>query len=266
MAQFWVIRDGERIGPFAEDEVLRGYNSGALHGSDVLWADGMTRGATVAEAIAHLPRDVAVSSPALELEPMTSRRDATASPYAPPMAHVDDLAERLGGPTVYAGFWVRFTAATLDSVVMGLLGMVLGFVLGILGALLGFGQGDTSWLGGVGGLVIGWLYIALTESGEHCASPGKRALRLQVLTADDEQRISFMRATGRWAGRYLSAVLLLIGYLIQPFTARKQALHDILAGTVVVASGPTRRWLVALVLVLTVGLTTLAIVAAALTR
>jgi uncharacterized RDD family membrane protein YckC len=74
---------------------------------------------------------------------------------------------------------------------------------------------------------------------------------LQVLTADREERISFLRATGRWAARYLSFLLLLVGYLMQPFTARKQALHDLIAGTVVVATGPTRRWLVALVIVLT---------------
>jgi hypothetical protein len=53
MGEFWVVRDGERIGPFAEEEILRGYESGALHGSDVLWAEGMRDGATVAEAFSQ---------------------------------------------------------------------------------------------------------------------------------------------------------------------------------------------------------------------
>jgi uncharacterized RDD family membrane protein YckC len=54
------------------------------------------------------------------------------------------------------------------------------------------------------------------------------------------QRVGFLRATGRWAGRWLSALAFGVGYLIQPFTARRQALHDLLAGTVVVARGRPR--------------------------
>ena len=47
MEEIWVVRDGERIGPFAEDEILRGYESGALRGSDVLWAEGLREGQPV---------------------------------------------------------------------------------------------------------------------------------------------------------------------------------------------------------------------------
>jgi uncharacterized RDD family membrane protein YckC len=254
MEEFWVIRDGERIGPFAEDEILRGYESGALQGSDVLWAQGMTNGATVDEAFAQLRKDILTSSQPLPLDAITPPADAAASPYAPPTARVADVAERLSAPTVFAGFWVRFAAVVLDGLVLGVLGAVIGFVLGFAAGLLGLGVRGTSALGGVAGAAIGWLYFAITESSQHRASPGKRALRLQVLTADGEQRVSFLRATGRWAARYLSLLLLLIGYLMQPFTARKQALHDLLAGTVVVAIAPTRRWLVALMLALAVGL------------
>jgi uncharacterized RDD family membrane protein YckC len=254
LGEFWVIRDGERIGPFAEDEILRSYESGALQGSDLLWAEGMTNSVTVEEAFAQLREDILTSSQPLALEEITPPADAAASPYAPPTAHVADVAESLTGPTVYAGFWVRYVAVVLDTLLAGLAGAVIGFVVGFVGALLGLGEDGTTWLGGVAGAVIGWLYFAVTESSQHRASPGKRALRLQVLTADGERRISFLRATGRWAARYLSLLPFLIGYLMQPFTARKQALHDLLAGTVVVAVGPTRRWLVALVLTLIVGL------------
>jgi uncharacterized RDD family membrane protein YckC len=254
MAEFWVIRDGERIGPFAEEEILRGYESGALHGSDLLWAEGMSSNVSVEDTFAQLRKSILTSSQELALADIRPPADPSASPYAPPTARVADVAESLIGPTVYAGFWVRFAAVVLDSLLVGLLGTLIGFVLGFVGALLGLGDGGTSLLGGVAGAVIGWLYFAITESSQHRASPGKRALRLQVLTADEEQRISFLRATGRWAARYLSLLLFFVGYLMQPFTARKQALHDLLAGTVVVANGPTRRWLVALVLALTVGL------------
>ena len=67
------------------------------------------------------------------------------------------------------------------------------------------------------------------------ATPGKMACGIKV-TDLDGRRISFGRATGRFFGKILSTLILLIGFLMQPFTARKQALHDILAGTLVVKS------------------------------
>src|SRR5207342_449609 len=58
------------------------------------------------------------------------------------------------------------------------------------------------------------------------------------------------RATGRLLGRYLSMLLFMIGYLMQPFNARKRALHDFLSGTVVVVERQYSRLLVALAVVL----------------
>jgi uncharacterized RDD family membrane protein YckC len=46
-------------------------------------------------------------------------------------------------------------------------------------------------------------------------------------------KISFGRATGRYFGKLLSAFILLIGYIMAGFTEKKQALHDIIAGTLV---------------------------------
>lgn len=257
MDEIWVVRDGERIGPFAEDEILRAYESGALRGADVLWAEGLREGATVAETFAQMRKTILTSSQELALASIRPPDNPADSPYAPPGARVADVADRLAAPTVYAGFWARFAAAVLDGVVVGLLAGFVGFVLGFLGGVVGFGTRETSLLGGILGLVIGWFYFALTESGPRRASPGKRALRLQVVTADGEARISFLRATGRWAGRYLSLLPLLAGYLMQPFTARRQALHDLLAGTVVLQIGATRRWLIALAIFLVFGLVAL---------
>jgi uncharacterized RDD family membrane protein YckC len=47
-------------------------------------------------------------------------------------------------------------------------------------------------------------------------------------------RISFGRATVRYFAQYLSVLTLGVGYFIQPFTEKRQALHDMVAGTVVV--------------------------------
>jgi uncharacterized RDD family membrane protein YckC len=61
------------------------------------------------------------------------------------------------------------------------------------------------------------------------------ALGLKV-TDLEGRRISFARATGRHFAKFLSAMICLVGYIMAGFTARKQALHDVIAGTLVVRS------------------------------
>jgi len=90
------------------------------------------------------------------------------------------------------------------------------------------------------GLAASWFYFSFTESGPSGGTLGKRAFGLQVLS-DRMDRISFLRATVRWAARALSAAVLAIGYLMQPFTARKQALHDLVARTIVLSRVPRPR-------------------------
>ena len=92
----------------------------------------------------------------------------------------------------------------------------------------------TVWLGPlVILLVLTWLYFAGLESSAWQATLGKRAARLQV-TDRMGRRLSFGRATGRFFAKVISTIPLLIGYLVAAFTPRKQALHDLIAGTVVV--------------------------------
>ena len=47
------------------------------------------------------------------------------------------------------------------------------------------------------------------------------------------QRITFGQASGRYFGKIVSALMLLVGFFMAGFTERKQALHDIMAGTLV---------------------------------
>jgi uncharacterized RDD family membrane protein YckC len=70
-------------------------------------------------------------------------------------------------------------------------------------------------------------------SSEWQATVGKRVMSI-VVTDLHGGRISFGRATGRHFAKYLSAFLLGIGFIMAAFTSKKQALHDIIAETVVV--------------------------------
>ncbi len=69
MERFWIVRDGQRVGPFDESEVLRGYESGALRADDLLVADHGGPGATVAAVFDQLRRDI-LTSPDLQLDPL----------------------------------------------------------------------------------------------------------------------------------------------------------------------------------------------------
>ena len=48
------------------------------------------------------------------------------------------------------------------------------------------------------------------------------------------RRISFAQATGRYLGKMVSSLAFCVGFMMAAFTERKQALHDIIAGTLVV--------------------------------
>ena len=63
---------------------------------------------------------------------------------------------------------------------------------------------------------------------------GRRMGATRTIGRIARSSIGFGRAVGRYFARFLSMLVLYIGYLMQPFTQKKQALHDILAGTLVV--------------------------------
>ena len=81
-------------------------------------------------------------------------------------------------------------------------------------------------------LMLSWIYYASMESSTWQATLGKKILGLKV-TDLAGNRISFGRASGRFFGKILSGMILGIGFLMAGFTARKQALHDMLAGCLV---------------------------------
>ncbi len=152
--------------------------------------------------------------------------------------------------TNYAGFWLRFVAIIIDAIIVGAISSFI--IVPLLGALgLGVASMDPSSMneddamaligmlsGAMGAIqivniVIYWLYFALMESSPRQATIGKMALGLKVTDADGN-RIDFLKASIRYVGKIISSMILMIGYLMAAFTEKKQALHDIIANTLVV--------------------------------
>ena len=162
-------------------------------------------------------------------------------PVAPPTTVPTSLPSPYTAPAVqYGGFWIRVVAAVIDWLVVS---VVVWPVAGIIALMIGVAGGAVRMPGFgvrlVNGIVLErlffcayWIYDAVMESSSRQATLGKMAMGLKV-TDEQGRRISFVRATGRYFSKIISGMTLLIGYIMAGFTARKQALHDMIAGTLV---------------------------------
>jgi len=134
----------------------------------------------------------------------------------------------------YAGFWKRVAAFLIDSVVLKIVSFPLVAIFCRAMDLCGLKDLEILELTVVWfGIALGLLYYAAMESSAMQATLGKRAVGIKV-TDLDGNRIGFGRAIGRFVGKILSAILFLIGYIMVAFTEKKQSLHDIMAGCLVV--------------------------------
>jgi len=143
--------------------------------------------------------------------------------------------------TGYAGFWRRLIAVLIDTIILaiggaimgGIIGGTFGFILGAVGTEASTIQAIAMVTGYLVGIVLNWLYFTLLESSSKQATLGKMAIGI-IVTDLNGSRISFGRANGRYWGKIVSAIILLIGFIMAGFTQEKQALHDIMAKTLVV--------------------------------
>lgn len=171
------------------------------------------------------------------------------------------LASAPGQVWSYAGFWWRVLAWLLDSVVLAAAEFGLGIVTGLqhvgltidnddqsvrqvsdISYTTSFHYSPSAWhLHGGGlsllGLILTIGYFVLMESSHWQATVGKRVCKLRV-TDLDGRRISIARALGRYLGKFVSAFILGIGFLMVGWTRRKQGLHDVMADTLVMHLRP----------------------------
>ena len=167
----------------------------------------------------------------------TAASSTPASPY--PAAAISYPAGVPVAGVGYGGFWIRVVAAIIDGIILRVVVSPIHLIfggLGLAGMMSGIHPIGLGILGGgitVIALLFGsWLYEAFMESSSYQATLGKMIFGMKV-TDLNGNRISFERATGRHFAKWLSAMVLGIGYIMVGFTERKQGLHDLLAGTLV---------------------------------
>ena len=128
----------------------------------------------------------------------------------------------------FAGFWRRLLAYLVDTT------LLLGVYFSIFTAVKLLASDDSNAVLNIAPVcgALGWAYYAILESSPVRGTLGKLALGLYVADVHGDP-IGFWRAVLRNALKYLSSLLLFSGWLMAAFTPRKQALHDLLAGTLV---------------------------------
>lgn len=232
--EIWIGRDGERHGPYKEEDVRQWLRSGQVSGSDLAWREGLADWQPLSTLFPDVTRDAA---------------PAADNPYSAPAAPMQNLPQTTAAALEdHAGFWKRVAAYILDAIVLYVVFRVIGIFFGVSAAQEAMKQ---EMLGGTSSLmqayehfysrlwpytllttVLTWLYFASCESSAWQATVGKLALGIRV-TDMQGARISFPRALGRYLAKYLSAIILCIGFIMVAFTRRKQGLHDLIAGTLV---------------------------------
>ena len=151
---------------------------------------------------------------------------------------------------VYAGFWIRFVAYLIDSVIvsLGLVAILIpfAFLTGLAGQIQFVTRhpGIQNPAGAMAvfftvavvvvlAIALPWLYHAYLESGPRQATWGKQVLGLYVTDLSGNP-VSFGRASGRFFSKIITGLIpLAIGYIMAAFTERRQALHDMIAGCLV---------------------------------
>jgi len=122
----------------------------------------------------------------------------------------------------YAGFWLRFTAAVIDGLILLIPFVICAAKSGTNPSIFYF----LIW-------IVGFAYFAYLESSPKRATFGKEAVGLIVTNMDGSQ-LTFKQASIRYIGKLLSLVILYGGFIMIGFTDKKQGLHDMIAKTLVV--------------------------------
>ena len=155
--------------------------------------------------------------------------EPAANPYAVSEAAASQAEHPANNPIPYSGFWRRAVAFVLDY-------LLAVFVTNLLSRAVwprGAPNRTAAWILFGASMVVLCLYLAVLESSDFQATFGKRILRLKVADLRGEP-LGFGRALGRMAARVASILTLGVGFGMAAFTDRRQALHDKIAGTVVV--------------------------------
>jgi uncharacterized RDD family membrane protein YckC len=244
--------DGDQqVGPIGKSELHSLVKAKKLNAKTMVWQEGMksweelgifvrnreNKGNPNSSPAADIPSSVcAECTQAFAQEDMIRFQDSWVCAGCKP-TFIQKVKEgvSVAGTMDYAGFWIRFGALVIDMFILGIVNLVIFIPLGIFMptspdnpmAVLSFMP------------VLMLLQYAIPAAydtwfvGKYGATPGKMACKLKI-SFQDGSRISYLRAFGRHFAKYLSGMILLIGYIMAAFDDQRRTLHDRICETRVV--------------------------------
>ena len=168
-----------------------------------------------------------------------------------PLAPALPLQPSLKTAVAYAGFWRRALAYLIDIALLSIVQSTLtaaAFVLSPQNFSFSFPSGNEALAYAIAwdiiaigeklinvalvGWAITWAYYSILESSPARATLGKAVVGIYVGDLNGDP-ITFWRASVRYWLKTLSSLVLMLGWFMAAFTPRKQALHDLLSGCLV---------------------------------
>lgn len=255
---WYYAQNNQRFGPYTDQEFSNMVVQGTVTQDMLVWRDGMANWLPLSQA-QPAPGGGMASAPSMGAEAAMGQSDrpmvvCSSCHRAFPEDEVIQyqgayvcaackpvFVQRLreGAPMVgemrYAGFWIRFAAYFLDGIILGIVNFILGMMVG-LGAAVG-GDNNDAVVGmqivlNLVSFALGITYYTFFN-GRFGATPGKMACGLKIVTAEG-QPITYLRAFARYWALMLSALTLMIGFIIAAFDDQKRALHDHICSTRVI--------------------------------
>lgn len=216
-------------GPVPLEQLRELVREGKLAASHLAWREGMPQWVTAGTLEELFPSEV---RPVM-VEPVVG---SIGYQSAAPQINYFNPA---GAVVMYAGFWWRALAYIIDGLILWLpQHAISSFMQETIRLPIPSNHGiplmpPITSMAGLVTMAVDWLYFALMESSSYQATIGKMVCGL-IVTDMSGARITFGRATGRYFSKIISGFILYIGFMMAGWTERKQALHDMIAGTLVI--------------------------------
>lgn len=208
---WFYVEDEKHFGPVTKEFIENSVLNGTMPRATLVWREGLSTWMK------------AEACPFLHFE--TAQRPPTSAQPAPAHETTSSAASNEAVEVQYAGLHWRLLAGIIDTIIMAVPAVMVASLAEAM-----FGQSEvTSWFFII---LLWWVYYAALHASAWQGSIGMKVLKLKI-TDKSGARIDFGRATGRYFASLISSVPCYAGFLIIPFTPKRQGLHDLLCGTLV---------------------------------
>jgi len=234
---WYYANNNQRLGPVSDSEFARLAREKTIREDTLVWQHGMPDWKTYAEIVPNLPPPEIPLAGTNGAPLPSSQEPRPAATFSKSDEGV--IRDVMPARFSYAGFWLRFVAKVIDSLILSGIVMVISKAMGIwhdFPPLDSFEQlyqfldemKAVARVGLVVGLAYNWFFLR-----RFSATPGKLMLGIKVVRSDGSA-LSHGRIIARYFAEMLNRFTLFIGYVIAAFDDEKRAMHDHICDTRVV--------------------------------